>query len=134
MQNNFTIPRGSNSYCGPAVLAYITRTDPDTAAAHFRRWSRKKAIRGVSNELMLFVIKQLGLKPTFALPAAMRKPTLKQWWLSTEPDGLYVINITGHFIVLDGARVYDNTFREGKAFHVCPYLQRKVRAVWRIER
>ncbi len=120
MKENFTIPTGSNSYCGPAALAYLTRTDPDTAAALFRFWGRKRAIKGVSNSLMLFVMKQEGLMAVYAVPQCLRRPTLKQWWLSTEPDGLYLINITGHYIVLDGFRVYDNFFRGGKSIHVCP--------------
>jgi hypothetical protein len=142
---SYTIPRGHNSYCGPSALAYLTRTDPDYAAAQFRKWSHKRSIKGVSNSLMLFTLRMLGFKPFEAVPRSLRPidntrwpsvryPTFKQWWLSTEEEAVYLVNITGHYIVLDGLRVYDNRFREGQAFHVCPYLNRRVKAAWRIEK
>lgn len=145
METGYTIPKGSNSYCGPAALAYITRTDPDTAAYRFRKASGKRAIRGVTNRLMLTVLADLGVRFTYAVPISLSRynprlfnrvgtGTLKQWWLSTETEGLYLINITGHYIVLDGWRVFDNMHRNGISVHTCPYLRRRVKAAWRIER
>lgn len=140
MKENFTIPVGSNSYCGPAAFAYLTKTDPDTAAREMRIRSGRTAIKGVPNWLILSVLAGRGIRTIPVRPWSLyqwaghgKYPTFKQWWLATEPDGLYLINITGHYIVLDRCRVYDNRYRTGKAFHVCPYLQRRVKAAWRIE-
>ncbi|HEX5426614.1 MAG TPA: hypothetical protein VFW94_23960 [Candidatus Acidoferrales bacterium] len=142
MEDTYTIPYGRNSYCGPAALAYVTRTDPDTAAAHLRRWGRLRAVKGVSNDLLQFTMRQLGIQFHFCMPTQLRwnskrgkwiKPTLS-CWMDAVPDGEYIVNITGHYIVVHNDLVFDNRFHLGKSVCVCPYLRRRVKAAWRIER
>lgn len=41
----FTISYGRNNYCGPCALAYVLKTDPDSAAALLRKASGKRSIR-----------------------------------------------------------------------------------------
>jgi hypothetical protein len=140
----FTIPYGSNTYCGPAALAYVTRTTPDESARHLRRVGNKRSIRGVSNTLLLKTLTDLGVRYSDAGPRVCytsgtgrqlrEKPTFKQWWLGTDKGTEYIVNITGHYIVLHNDVVFDNRFHLGKALHLCPYLRRRVRMAWRIER
>lgn len=140
----FTIPYGSNTYCGPAALAYVTRTHPDVAAGHLRRVGNVRAIRGVANSLLLKTMTDLGVRYSDAGPRVYftastgrqfrEKPTFKQWWLGTKKDAEYIINITGHYIILHNDVVFDNRFHLGKPLHQCPYLRRRVKMAWRIER
>lgn len=144
MDKQFTIPVGSNHYCGPAALAYIMRSHPDEAARIFRRLSGKRAIRGVTNTLMLRAISALGFRAVpvtstfYGWRGAKIAPTLRAFLDGRDQDGEYLVTITGHYIVvvIDGWRttVFDNKFREGKSVYVCPYLRRKVRSAWRIEK
>lgn len=132
----FTIPYGSNTYCGPAALAYVTRTDPDTAARHLRRVGNKRAIFGVSNTLLLKTLCALGVRYSSFIEG--KKPPTLGRWLTRHAEGEYIVNITGHYIVVViddiSCLVFDNRYHLGKSVYACPYLRRKVRAAWRIER
>jgi hypothetical protein len=151
IDTGYTIPYGRNSYCGPAALAYVGRSDPDTITARLRALSGKRAIKGVTNTLLLKAVLALGLSFKYVgyqqvLPPRIRTRakdclTLRQWiLLNCTEDGEYIVNITGHYVVivrqtnvLTSFVMFDNRFRQGKHACFCPYLRRRVRTAWKIE-
>ena len=130
----FTIPYGRNNYCGPCALAYVLETDPDKAAALLRKTSGTRSIRGVSNGLLIEAIWAAGVKTRLAFPIGqVPHPQLRRWLLTREdPAALYIVNITGHYIIVHGDQMFDNRFHLGKPLEKCPYLLRRVVNAWMI--
>jgi len=128
----FTIPFGRNNYCGPCALAYVLGSDPDSAAALLRKMSGKRSIRGVSNSLLIEAIWGAGVKPRLAFPIGnVPRPQLRSWLATREnPAGLYIVNITRHYIVVNRDQMFDNRFHLGKPLEKCPYLLRRVVNAW----
>ena len=131
---SFTIPYGRNNYCGPCALAYVLKTDSDSAAALLRKVSGKRSIRGVSNGHLTEAIWVAGVRTRLAFPIGnVPHPQLRRW-LSTreDPAALYIVNITHHYIVVHGNQVFDSRFHLGKPLEKCPYLLRRVVNAWRV--
>jgi hypothetical protein len=134
MTESFTIPYGRNHYCGPAALAYVLRSDPDEAARLLRQVSGKRSIHGVTNVNLDAALQAAqvrfvrtatgnGRLPTRCLPTLAR-------WYNTVPLGEYIVCVTGHYIVVDGERMFDNRHHQGKPMALCPYLRRRVKMSW----
>lgn len=132
MEDAYTIPYGRNSYCGPAALAYVLRSDPDRAAQRLREVTGKRSIKGLSNHDLLKTMHDLGVSYSSFIED-IKRPTLLRW-IDKMPSGEYIVNITDHYIVVHDEVVFDNRFHLGKSIHACPYLRCRVKAAWRIER
>ncbi len=129
-----------NGYCGPAAVAILTGLDTGSAAAHIRRITGKKRVVGVSVTAMLRVLGGLKLNTTQTTDARW---TQKQWrklrptlqnWAAGMPSEVYLVNITGHWLVYDGrsGEVCDN--HTIYPLHVGRYKFRRrfVKAAWAI--
>jgi len=144
----YTIPFVGNRYCGPAALAYVTRTDPKYAAKVLREVSGRRAIIGVRAYEMTEALKHLGLgykAMTIADRIVSRRRTngcrlipqsLCQWLDTFQPnaDEEFIVNVTGHYLVIHGERYYDNGCHLGKPVSACPHLRKRVKNAWRIGR
>lgn len=140
----YTIPHGKNRYCGPAALAYLLRTCPDTAAYILRDITKKRAIYGTTSVQMIAALDRYGLH---AIPRARRRAdvsvkdrrnqrTLAQW-LELEkprPQDEYLVVVTGHWIVIHGSRWFDNRCHLGKPLALCPYLRKRVPGAYLIKK
>jgi hypothetical protein len=131
-----------NRYCGPAALAILTGLDTGQAAANIRRLSGKSRVIGTSVTTMLRTLKALGYTPTQTTDARWTqkewrklRPTLQNWAAGTTCD-VFLVNITGHWLVYDGrsGEVCDN--HTIYPLHVGRYKFRRrfMRAAWRIDR
>ena len=99
---HYTIPFGRNEYCGPAALAYLLRTDPDTAARKLRDASGKRAICGTPRTAMLLVLlseQKAVTQLNRAFPVNVRLGKLN---LPAEHEYLLVVNTDRgtHYIVV----------------------------------
>lgn len=134
----YTIPFTKNRFCGPAALAYVMRSDPDTAAALLRKVSGKRAIMRLTQNFMLEAMVSLKLSVKVVMPkgaVGTRKfPTLSQWLEDMDPDKEYIVTITGHYIVIHRGMVFDSKFHLGKPIAKCPYLRCRVRMAWAVSR
>jgi hypothetical protein len=133
MDREFTVPFGGNRYCGPFALAHILRTDTNRASAELRKVSGKRYVKGVRSKYVLEVLNAHG----FALvdetphPSVQLQTWMRDYW--SDPDGLYPVNITGHYLIVDGGEYFDNACHLGKPLERCPHLRRKVKSIWSIK-
>jgi hypothetical protein len=134
-QERFTIPFGRNDYCGPVALAYLTRTNPDVAAAALRAVCGRQAIRGIESVFMIIAMTRQGYKAYSASKPYSwieTKEMFRDWLKSHCSDAEYLVNITGHYIVVHNGLYFDNHCHLGKTLDCCPYLRRRVVKAWRI--
>lgn len=131
--NFYEIPFGKNNWCGPAALAYVLRTDPDTAAAEIRKAGGRTAIKATYATEISGVL-TANLVPY--APITGQEKTLNQWlkWVDIRESDEYLVFITGHFIVVHGERYFDNRCHFGNPLSFCPYLKKRVVRAWKIEK
>jgi hypothetical protein len=65
-----------------------------------------------------------------------KKQTLTQWYKGrTDKGATYLVNVTGHYVVVRGTRIIDNQTKAWEPFHARRKHKRShVRQVWKIER
>jgi len=141
----------ANGYCGPFALAYVLRVSTGDAAAILRKLTGKRAIIGVTVAQMHGAL-QDHCKRVLAWPQGKAKwpsqlppsyfnahtfgaaqPTVREFWEAFGgPDRVYVLDVPGHYMVLDGDRLYDNN---GTALASEHYKNRcHVRIAWHCAR
>lgn len=125
-------PVGSSSFCGPAALSLITGRSVDdcvTVLKHIRQSAR--AIKGIYNTEMREALGHLGYQ-MHVLPVRGR-PTLAQLLRSLRergPEHIFLINTTGHYVVLRGRKIYDNKNPEGVFVRQYNHRRARVYASW----
>lgn len=137
MEEEYTIPFGKNNYCGPCALAYVLRTDPDSAAALLREVSGKRAIRGTYNHHMISAMARRGILVTklpFRIVAKMHYGRLVTWAAEQNSGDEYLVNVTGHYLILHRGIVYDSHKHLGVPIEKSKWARTYVRGAWRIER
>lgn len=135
----------SNSFCGPAALSLITGKHVDKCVQevhHYRRnWSpeRRHTVRGMSNWEMTWTLGRLGFQQSkLCLPK--QNPTLVAFmrWLKRQErwsaKKVYLINVTGHYVVMKGIKLFDNRNPEGVFFGKYNHRRWRVKHVWEIRR
>jgi hypothetical protein len=139
----------SNTYCGPAALSLITgkHVDKCVEAIHsvyrndFLSGGRRRPVRGTSRFEMISVLKQFGYQssklsiPTF--PQRLLTLVGFRYWLRKngwEPESVYLVNVTGHWLVMKGIKLFDNANPEGIFFGKYGRRRRRVMHAWKVER
>ena len=123
---------GSSSFCGPAALSLITGRSVDdcvTVLKHIRQSAR--AIKEIYNTEMREALAHLGYQ-MHVLPVRGR-PTLAQLLRSLRergPEHIFLINTTGHYVVLRGRKIYDNKNPEGVFVRQYNHRRARVYASW----
>jgi hypothetical protein len=133
----YAIPFNGNRFCGPAALAYVTRSDPDSAARLLREVSGKRAIMGTQDRYMVAAMTKAGLLAAPTMPDRFfwgKRLTLRRWVeiMDPQPNDEYVIRVTGHYLVVHGKQYFDSMCHLGKPVTRCPHRNRTVKAAWRI--
>jgi hypothetical protein len=131
----YEIPYGKNTYCGPAALAYLMRSDPDTAARLLREVSGTPAIKGIYAGWMVEALRKVGLN---AWVWDRKESTLSEWVdrYQPKPNQEYLLSVSRskrdgqHYIVVHGDRYFDNACLQGEPISACPYL--KLNCAWKI--
>ena len=149
----------SNKFCGPAAIASLTGVHVDEAAYALRVATGRRAIKGVRSNGMVDALKLLGYSATQVkleqvtvkqpVPHARaygitiwkwRKPgkrctaptlvSVLRTIADRKPEDKYLVIITGHYVTIQGRKLYDTKHPEGIFLGQCPYRRRRVRGLW----
>lgn len=137
MEDEYTIPFGRNNYCGPCALAYVLRTDPDTAAARLRAVSGKRAIRGTHDKHILAVLKQERIEYVPMMTYIHRRARYGRLvaWAAQQPlDAEYLVITSWHYVVLHRGMIYDSFKHLGVPVDKSHWARTFVRGAWWIKR
>lgn len=138
------IDTSPNSYCGPYAVAHLCALKDTGEAArliHEVRWrgrgdgrdwnGRRRPVRSAGNGEVLEALRRAGVRPIGrGHPGRKNRPTLARW-LRGRRGGLYLVNVTGHYIVVDGYRIYDNAHPTGRKRKQWPHRRKRVVRWWR---
>lgn len=139
-------------WCGPYALAYIGKISYEEALEVFRRirgYRGRPDVEGVYNYEMS---KALGLvlnrpvgNPTHAHRTVYRTnswgerrptdgyPTLTQWLKTRDKTATYLVNVTGHYVVITPKSLLDNQSMKKTPLKSAAHRRKRVRAYWRID-
>lgn len=151
-------------WCGPYALAVLfgcsyKHAEKMIRSANTREHPKRKEIRGMYNSNMIRTILhrnksvKRGLTPidlphlafeNFSTDDGLvkvrgvrgKKQTLTQWYKGrTDKGATYLVNVTGHYLVIRGTRIIDNQTKLWEPFHARRKHKRShVQQVWKIER
>ena len=127
----YTVRVGKNSpYCGPYALAAVTGVTYAEACRKLkalRRENRKhnvpKRIKAMWNEEMSAL-----LGPGWVAVSGPRR-TLGQF-IKQNPTGTFVVQVTGHYLVLSDGYFIDNQTRRRRMAKNAPRQRRMVKTFW----
>lgn len=123
-----------NRYCGPYAVSHLLGCCTGEAAAKLREVSGRRAITGIGARYVLAAVRREGLHPmdvwNFRHLSTRRRPTLAQF-LKGKRGGTYLINVTGHYIVADGWKIYDNTHPDGVKRREWHGRRKRIAGAWR---
>ena len=134
---------GRNTYCGPAAIAAIAGITTDEAAdliasrrehdSYYKWWNpvRRCGTKEVTDVLQC----DLDFWVRFVTADARRPITLKRFLDGRKPDDLktvYLVNVTGHFVVIRGSILADNCHRRGELIEDVGRLRRRVKNAWKV--
>lgn len=96
--------RGLNSYCGPAILSYLTGIPTHVAARHIRRHSGQRAVRSCGIHFLRLALKDFGYHTSDELN--VRGLTINQWLKKYDkkrtPQRVYLVLAGRHFYLFKG--------------------------------
>lgn len=131
-------PGGKNHYCGPFVIGYLAGIDSDEAAKEIRKVSGQRAVKWTWTRHLNRVLTNLGIckkgDDAMVSPGGIKGCTWKAWSHNhMKPKSLYLVLITGHFIIVDAGVVKDNYLFNGTLAKDMP-ARKRVKHYWEIER
>lgn len=129
--------------CGPAALCCITGHDYKTKIRptinSFKRTKRpNQAVLGMHCELVGRVLHHFGYEMTkladYTILKGLKKPTFKSLFedKSFDADTLYLVNVTGHFVIYHQGIMYDNWSREGCVAQEHHSFRQRVKRIYKV--
>lgn len=138
--------KSSNKFCGPTALALLTGRHVDDTAHALRIASGKRAVKGATNTQMLKALDLMGYKASpivlgttiIRTTSKPKSPTFAQV-LRTQLRGAdkntrFLVSLTGHFVCVQGRKLFDNRHPDGIYLGQCPYRRCRAKAIWAVER
>jgi len=122
---------GKNRYCGPYAIGYLAGINSDEAAKAIRKVSGQRAVKMTYSNHISPALTNLGIKhkTKWFWPDPV---TWKKWRNNfMRGKGLYLVLITGHFIIVDAGVIKDNHEFNGTLAKDMP-ARKKVLAAWEI--
>ena len=117
-------PKGSNRYCGPAAISFLTGLDTSEAAALIRQHDQRRAIKGTSTSALIATLRDLGIKVN-AQPE-VKGLTLAGWLkasVAQRTEGRMFLVIAGyHFQLVSGRR-----YACGRIGEICSIRDKRVK-------
>ena len=96
-----------NRYCGPYALSHVIGCSTGAAAEVVREVGKRKVIKGVYHYEIWSVLRRAGMiEADTGLIRKGDRPTLAAWLKGKR--GRWIVAVTGHYIVVDGRKIYDN--------------------------
>ena len=131
-------PYWNNKYCGPGALSILTGQPVNRCAEAIRLHTGQKAVRG-THLIYMHQALQKSLPPLWAKDHTIsvaegwckwgQRMSLKNFfsptneWVKKHPfDSTYLVQVTGHFVVVKAGKVADN--KSNAYFPVCPIWKR----------
>ena len=132
--------RKATTWCGPYAMATVCGMDYDTVykkmlrAYNKRTPYKRKYISGVTNTLMQIVSKTV--KHEIEFKRAERVTSVSQYLNYLYPNRVYILQITGHYIVVDTSdwTVCDNQSQEWVPLKGSKHIRCKVRNVAEVKK
>lgn len=124
---------GRNRYCGPGAFAILTGSTTDDGAAMIRRVNGKRAVFGTSPEDLTLALCYAGW---LAFPQEIpRRQSLERLAPDFFGNGAaYLVEITGHWCVVQGNQVCDNHTIYPLAIYRYRQRGKHVKRAWRVVR
>jgi len=145
-----------NYWCGPYAMAVLTNTSYEEGLTQV--WKHDPTsrsigmVRGVWNSTMqkalktFFKCKRIANRQQIATGYNIweseewmdavgndKVPTLARWLKTRNRRTVYLINITGHYIVVAGDKWIDNNTKRWQSINVCKYRKKRVQNVFPIK-
>jgi len=142
------------TWCGPYALATVSQLSYESALDVFKRVTGRERISGVWNSEMDKALHILGALQRFSVTChdydthsvfvvengvmRMKPLTLNQWYKRRkDKGGLYLLNVSRHYVVVNGNKIIDNQKPEWTTFYKRKgkgsYKRAHVHRVWKIE-
>jgi hypothetical protein len=121
---------GRKLWCGPAALAAVSGWDAADTQEVCNRVSRR-ATRGLKNSELEKAARLIGVQlgPRSRI---LPRPTLQAWAEWAREPGSYIVNVTDHYVVVNGARFVDSSALDGCAVRDAWCKGRHVVGWWRV--
>jgi hypothetical protein len=150
MNNLPTIPKSTNTWCGPAAIAALTGCTPDEAAstiANVRNYTEcrerivsAKGVKGTYDREIKKALRRLGFSMTDVTSYSRHTPPrvnerFKAWADRTREmrgDRLYLVSAGRHWIVVRGWQAVCGLKREPHHTNCASKAGSKIRAVFEI--
>jgi hypothetical protein len=134
-----------NRYCGPYVIAHLLGESPDDAARRVREYRNLtgrycKAVKGMHVLELKRVLHRAGLRVGEVgsyRQESGRYLTLAAWlkrYRKERSEKMFVVTITGHFILVKGRKIYDNNNPNGVFLRKFRHRRARVRRFFFVER
>lgn len=127
-----------NHYCGPAALSIITGRSVEEICRLMRiQVTGQRAIKGLHGWQVVRGLALLGYHAA-GIPVAsswldFNRPTLAAWLRrQRKPEDVYLVGVTGHWIVVRGRKIADNHNPNGVFLRRYQHRRRRVLKAWLI--
>lgn len=132
--NQHQVVPGKNSFCGPFAVGYCAGVSPDDVSRFLRRETGRRSITDMGIADIESSLEYFDCDTAVEVPLFTRPDTTLAEWFKNRSDvaGCYVVFVMGHFLVVDGNKLYDNNIKEGMPFWMSHRLQQRVLTVWKI--
>lgn len=123
-----------NTWCVPFAFAYVSGKTPDDIADLLKSdRGSSRAVKRVYAFEYPALLRHLGIK----IGAIVDKPgmTLRKWVAVRarhNDTGLWLVRVTGHMLVLDAGKLYDNCNHGGVALDGYAYANSRMRSAWQV--
>ena len=130
--------KSRHTWCGPYAAAVFMRQHYDAAYEVCLCHTFRGKITGMSNKLMKTVMGANGIYMTLHYcrdvgSYARQNPTLAAWLKTRDRKKTYLVNITGHYIVVSGDKTIDNQSGEWHSVRKSKHRRKRVGYAWEIK-
>ena len=130
--------KSRHTWCGPYAAAVFLRQHYDAAYDACLQFTYRGKITGMSNSLMKVVMGANGIQMTFHYKReigsyARDNATLAAWLKTRDRKKTYLVNITGHYIVVSGDKTIDNQSGEWHSVRKSKHRRKRVAYAWEIK-
>jgi len=123
------------TWCGPAAISIITGCGYDAALELLKQVTGRSVIKGVARPDMFRALRRLGYDCKSRQEFTDWRPTLAWWLRQRESDEMsltYLVNVTGHYLVVRGRKIADNKTGEPVFTRKYPHRRKRVKVVWQV--
>lgn len=122
----FNRPARANTFCGPAVVSFLTGIDTGEAAALIRRRTGLRSVKGTNAHEIIGTLEALGIEAKYMPSGKAKAPTLARWLADSKEirtaGRMYLIAAGHHWQLVSGRR-----YACGRVGEVCSIRDKRVK-------